>query len=108
VVGGARGHLGDDQVSGLVWSGMSGIGWMIAVSSQPDGLVQTPAPSFGCCEVAHQHTHAFPGEPHDAADTEVAESPGVAKVPMAAPTPLVPVQETDRRGSDPGREQLVG
>jgi hypothetical protein len=49
---------GDDQVSGLVWSGMSGIGWMIAVSSQPDGLVQTPAPSFGCREVAHQHTHA--------------------------------------------------
>ena len=27
--------LGDDHVSGLVWSGMSGIGcWMIAVSSQ--------------------------------------------------------------------------
>ena len=38
---------------------MSGIGcWMIAVSSQPDGLVQAPAPSFGCREVAHQHTHA--------------------------------------------------
>jgi hypothetical protein len=48
----------DDQVSGPVWSGMSGIGWMIAVSSQPDGLVQAPAPSFGCREVAHQHTHA--------------------------------------------------
>ncbi len=55
---------------------MSGIGRMIAVSSQPDGLVQAPAPSFGCREVAHQHTHACnPGvDPHGAADTQVAES----------------------------------
>ena len=51
---------------GLVWSGMSGIGWMIAVSSLPDGLVRAPASSCGCREVAHQHTHAcnFGGDPH--------------------------------------------
>jgi len=89
-----------------------GIGcWMIAVSSQPDGLVQAPAPSFGCREVAHQHTQAcnFGGDPHGGADTQVAESPECREgANVAAPTPLVPVQETDRRGLDLGREQLVG
>ena len=64
---------------------MSGIGcWMIAVSSQPDGLVQAPAPSFGCREVAHQHTHAcnFGGDPHGGADTRLLRAQSVAKVPM--------------------------
>ena len=89
---------------------MSGIGWMIAASSQPDGLVQAPAPSFGCREVAHQHTHARNpgGDPHGAADTQVAESTECREGANGAPPPLVPVQETDRRGSDLGREQLVG
>ena len=91
---------------------MSGIGcWMIAVSSQPDGLVQAPAPSFGCREVAHQHTHAC----NSAAIHMVALIPRLLRAPecregdnVAAPTPLVPVRVTDRRGLDLGREQLVG
>jgi hypothetical protein len=67
---------------------MSGIGcWMIAVSSQPDGLVQAPAPRFGC-RVAH-HTprlqsrraiHMVPLIPR------LLRAQSVAKLPMAAPT----------------------
>ena len=70
-----------------------------------------PAPSFGCREVAHRHTHACNpgGDPHGAADIQVAESPECREgANVAAPTPLLPVQETDRRGLDLGREQLVG
>ena len=69
---------------------MSGIDWMIAVSSQPDGLVQAPAPSFGC-RVAH-HTHACNpgGDPHGAADTQVAESPKCREAANGRSHPLVP------------------
>ena len=71
---------------------MSGIGWMLAVSSLPDGLVQAPAPSFGCREVAHQHTHAcnLGGDPHGALIPRLLRAQSVAKVPMAAPTPSCP------------------
>ena len=88
---------------------MSGIGWMIAVSSQPDGLVQAPAPSFGCRD-SSPATHACNpgGDPHGAADTQVAESPECREGANGRSHPLVPVQETDRRGLDLGREQLVG
>ena len=89
---------------------MSDIGRLIAVSSQLDGLVQAPAPSFGCREVAHQNTHACNpgGDPHGATDTQVAESPKCREAANGRSHPLVPVQKTDRRGSDPGRNIWLG
>ena len=65
--------------------------------AQPDGPVQAPAPSFGCRDVAHQHTHACNpgGDPHGAADTQVAESPECREGANGRSHPLVPVQEAD-------------
>ena len=88
---------------------MSDIGRMIAVSSQPDGLVQAPAPSSGAVS-SSPHTHACNpgGDPHGATDTQVAESPKCREAANGRSHPLVPVQKTDRRGSDPGRNSWLG
>ena len=70
---------------------MSGIGWMIAVSSQPDGLVQTPAPSFGCRGLARHPRLQIPAAIHMVPlISRLLRAQSVAKVPMAAPTRSCP------------------
>jgi hypothetical protein len=81
---------------------MSGIGWMIAVSSQPDGLVQAPAPSFGC-RVAHHTTPLVPAAIHMVPlIPRLLRAPKCREAANGRSHPLVPVQKA--AGGDSGPE----